>query len=65
MGKCISTTLIQLEFLKVEEGETYLVTIPTDSTAEDLAMTIRSELHKGGVTMTECYIDHLFEQKGE
>lgn len=59
----VSNTVIQLEFLMVEEGETYLVTVPEDSTAEDMALIIRSNLHQGGVVMTECYVDHEFKLK--
>lgn len=59
----MSKTIIQLEFLKVEEGENYLVTVPEDSTAEDLALIIRSNLHQDGVVMTDCYIDHEFKLK--
>ena len=65
MGKYVSNTVIQLEFLMVDEGETYLVTVPEDSTAEDLALIIRSNLHQGGVILTECYVDHQFVLKGE
>ena len=54
----MSKTIIQLEFLKVEEGTVYLVTVPEDSTAEDVAYIIRNELHKGGIVLTESYIDH-------
>lgn len=55
-------TIIELEFLKVEEGETYIVKVPEDNDTEDMAYIIRSELHKGGVVLTECYIDHEFKE---
>lgn len=61
----VSNTVIQLEFLMVEEGETYLVTVPEDSTAEDVALIVRANLRQGGVVMTECYIDHQFVLKEE
>ena len=65
MSKYVTNTVVQLEFLRVEEGDTYLITVPEDSTANDLALIIRSELHQGGIVMTECYIDHQFVLKEE
>lgn len=59
----MSKTIIQLEFLKVEEGENYLVTVPEDSNAEDLASIIRNELHQDGIVLTEVYIDHEFRRR--
>lgn len=59
----MSNTVIQLQFLEVEAGEDYLVTIPEDSTAEDMALVIRNELHKGGIILTQCYIDHMFRRE--
>ena len=65
MSKYISKTIIQLEFLNVEEGDTILVTVPADSDAEDLAHIIRNYLHQNrGTTLTEVYIDHEFQKKG-
>lgn len=65
MSKYVSNTVIQLEFLKIEEGETYLVTVPEDSDAEDIALIIRANLHQGGIVMNEIYIDHEFKLKEE
>lgn len=59
----IGKTVIQLEFLKVKEGSTYLVTIPEDTTAQDIAYIIRAQLHNDGIVMTECYIDHEFRRE--
>ena len=59
----MNKTAVQLEFLKVEEGITYLVTIPADCTAEELARFIRGELHRDGIVMTECHIDHEFAKE--
>ena len=60
----MSNTAIQLEFLKVEEGDTVLLTIPEDSTAEDVAYIIRDYLHENpGTVLTEVYIDHSFHRK--
>ena len=57
-------TAIQIEFLEVDSGTEYLVDVPADSTAEDLAYIIRSEIHKGGIVLTHIYIDHIIS-KGE
>lgn len=59
----MSKTVIQLEFLKVNEGTTYLLTVPEEATAYDLAYIIRYELHKDGVVMTDCHIDHEFRRE--
>lgn len=60
----MSKTVIQLEFLKVEEGEDVLLTIPEDSTAEDVAYAIRNFLHENpGTVLTEVYIDHEFKRE--
>lgn len=56
----MSRTVIQLEFLKVEEGTNYTVPVQENSSASDIATIIRNELHKGGIVMTEVYIDHIF-----
>ena len=56
-------TVIELEFLDVDPGTDYIVRVPDDSSAEDLACIIRSELHKGGVIMTNVYIDHIIERE--
>jgi hypothetical protein len=66
MSKYISKTVIQLEFLKVEENDHVLVTVPADSDAEDLAHIIRDYLHQNrGAVLTEVYIDHEFQKKGD
>ena len=60
----MSKTIIQLEFLKVEEGKDVLLTIPEDSTAEDVAYAIRNFLHENpGTVLTEAYIDHEFRRE--
>lgn len=57
-------TIIQLEFLKVEEGEEVLLTIPEDSTAEDMAYAIRDYIHNNrGTVLSEVYIDHEFTRE--
>lgn len=62
----MSKTIIQLEFLKVEEGEDVLLTIPEDSAAEDVAYVIRSFLHENpGTVLTDAYIDHEFRREDE
>lgn len=58
----MSNTVIQLEFLRVDEGEDFLVTVPEDSTAEDLAYIIRNTLHEGGIILTNVYIDHILRR---
>jgi hypothetical protein len=58
-------TIIQVEFLKIEQGETYIVNVPATDTAEDLAYTIRNELHKGGIVLVNIYIDHVFSIEEE
>ena len=64
MSKYISKTVIQLSFLKVESGEEHIVTVPEDSTAEDLARIIRNTLHLNpGTVLTEVYIDHEFKKE--
>ena len=64
MSKLIANTVIQLEFLKVEEGETTLVTIPAECDREEFARIIRQYLHAGGVVLTDCYIDHELIMEG-
>lgn len=60
----MSKTVIQLEFLKVEEGETVLLTIPEDSTAEYVAYILRVYLHNHpGTVLTDVYIDHEFKKE--
>ncbi len=60
----MSKTIIQLEFLKVEDGKDVLLTIPEDSTAEDVAYAIRNFLHENpGTVLTEAYIDHEFRKE--
>ena len=56
-------TVIELEFLEVDPGTDYIVRVPEESSAEDLAYIIRSELHKEGVIMTNVYIDHIIERE--
>ena len=63
MSKYITSTVIQLEFLNVEAGDTTLVTIPTECDREEFAHIIRNYLHGGGVVLTECYIDHEFRKE--
>lgn len=63
MSKYITDTVIQLEFLKVEEGETTLVTIPAECDRDEFARIIRNYLHDDGVVLTECYIDHEFRRE--
>ena len=64
MSKYISNTVIQLEFLKVKEGTETLVTVPEDSTAEDLARIIRDTLRiNPGTVLTNTYIDHSFHRR--
>ena len=64
MSKYISNTVIQLEFLKVEEGEDVLLTIPADVTREEFARIIRDYLHENpGTVLTEVYIDHEFRRE--
>lgn len=60
MSKLIANTVIQLEFLKVEEGKTNLVTIPAECDREEFARIIRDYLHDGRTVLTDCYIDHEF-----
>ena len=57
-------TVIQLEFLKVESGEEYTITIPEGWDTEEMAYAIRSELHKDGTIMTDVYIDHIISKEG-
>lgn len=64
MSKLIANTVIQLEFLKVEEGKTNLVTIPAECDREEFARIIRQYLHAGSVVLTDCYIDHEFIMEG-
>lgn len=64
MSKTITNTVIQLEFLKVDEGETSLVTIPAECDREEFARIIRQYLHAGSVVLTDCYIDHEFIMEG-
>lgn len=52
-------TVIELEFLEVDPGTDYVVRVPDNSSAEDLACIIRSELNNGGVILTNVYIDHI------
>ena len=60
----MSKTVIRLEFLKVGDGEDVLLTIPEDSTAEDVAYAIRNFLHENPDTvLTEVYIDHEFRRE--
>lgn len=63
MSKYTMTTVIELEFLKVEEGQEYILPVPEDSSAEDLAYLIRSELHQGGIILSNVYIDHEFREE--
>lgn len=65
MGKYVTDTVIQLEFLNVEAGDTTLLTIPSECDREEFARIIRDKLHDGGVVLTDCYIDHEFKLKGE
>lgn len=58
-------TAIQIEFLEVDPGREYIVDVPEESTAEDLAYIIRNELHKGGTVMTNIYIDHIISREGK
>lgn len=62
MSKYITSTVIQLEFLKVEEGKEFLVTIPAECDREEFAHIIRNYLHDGRTVLTECHIDHGFNQ---
>ena len=62
MSKYITDTVIQLEFLKVDEGETTLVTIPAECDREEFARIIRHYLHDGRTVLTDCHIDHEFRQ---
>lgn len=64
MSKTICNTVIQLEFLG-PDGKEFLVTVPTDYDAEDLARVIRSHLHKLGVVLNDVYIDHEFKKEDE
>ena len=64
MSKYISKTVIQISFLNVEEGEDTLVTVPEDSSAEDMAYIIRDFLHQNaGHVLTEVFIDHEFRKE--
>lgn len=63
MSKYVTKTIVQLQFIRVDEGDEYLITMPEDSTALDLAYIIRAELHQGGVVMTDCHIDHEFRRE--
>ena len=59
----MSNTVIQLEFLKVEEGKTVLLNVPEDCTAVDVADYIRQMLHMNkGMVLTDVYIDHVFKR---
>ena len=64
MSKYTYSTVIQLEFL-VPDGKKFLVTIPKDYDAEDLARVIRANLHERGVVLNDVYIDHEFKLKEE
>lgn len=60
----MSREVIQLEFLKVEEGTTELMTVPAECTVEDMAYALRNYLHQNrGTVLTEVYIDHEFEKE--
>ena len=61
MNKHVVDTVIQLEVLNVEAGETTLVTVPAECDREEFARIIRNKLHEGGFVLTECYIDHEFK----
>ena len=63
MSKYVTKTIVQLQFIRVDEGDEYLITMPEDSTALDLAYIIRTELHQGGVILSEVYIDHEFKKE--
>ena len=63
MSKYIGKTVIQLSFLNAVEGKDTLVTVPEDSSAEDMAYIIRDFLHQhSGHVLTEVYIDHEFKK---
>ena len=64
MSKYTYSTVIQLEFLG-PDGKEFLVTIPKDYDAEDLARVIRAHLHERGVVLNDVYIDHEFKLKEE
>ena len=64
MRKTICSTVIQLEFLKVEEGQTFLVTIPAECDREEFARVLRYFLHQDGIVLTDTHIDHEFRKEG-
>lgn len=45
MGKYVTNTVIQLEFLNINAGDTTLVTIPAECDREEFAYIIRNKLH--------------------
>lgn len=60
----MNKTVIQLEFLKVEEGTTTLLTVPAECTVGDMAYALRNYLHRNpGTVLTEVYIDHEFRKE--
>lgn len=65
MNKCTRKTVIQLEFLKVKEGEEFLITLPEDCDCEEFARIIRANLRNDGVVLTNAYIDHEFVRKDD
>lgn len=63
MGNCIIDTCIQLQFLG-PDGKPFLVTVPADSDAEDLALIIRNYLRERGVVLDTIHIDHEIRREG-
>lgn len=53
----ITDTAIQLEFLKVDEGETSLVTIPAECDREEFARILRHYLSDGRTVLTDCIMN--------
>lgn len=60
MSKYTTATIIQLEFLNIEEGKEILLTVPDNSS---VAYTIRNFLHQHtGHVLTDIHIDHEFRK---
>ena len=57
MSKSITNTTIHLEFLKVEEGETTLVTIPSECDRDEFARILRHCLSDGRTVLTDCVMN--------
>ena len=52
------STTIHLEFIKVAEGETFLVTIPCECDREEFARILRHYLSNGDSVLVDTYVNH-------